>query len=152
VLVPYFDGERTPNRPDATGGLSGLRTSTTRAQIARAAFEGVVCSVLDGLDALAAAGVPTTGRIAVVGGGARTALLPQLLADLSSRPVEVPDAAAEWVALGAAAQAAGAAAGQAPEVVAQRWAAARRGSRTVAPAIDGETAAGVRAAYAEAAD
>ncbi len=52
VLVPYLDGERTPNRPDATGVLTGLRTDVTPAQLARAAVEGVVCNLLAGADAL----------------------------------------------------------------------------------------------------
>jgi xylulokinase len=151
VVVPHFDGERTPNRPDATGVLSGLRTSTTRAQIARAAFEGVVCSLLYGLDALTAAGVPTTGRIAVVGGGARTNLFPQLIADLTGRPVEVPDARTEWVALGAAVQAAAVATGQPVEAVARRWARARTAPRRVDPSIDPDAAGEVRAAYAASA-
>ena len=149
VLVPHFDGERTPNRPDATGVLSGLRTSTTRTQIARAAFEGVVCNVLQGLDALAAAEVPTTGRIALVGGGARSSVFRQVVADLSGRPVEVPDPATEWVALGAAVQAAAVATGRRVETVARRWAAARPDPQWVAPSVDADTAARVRAAYAE---
>lgn len=151
VLVPHFDGERTPNRPDATGALSGLRTSTTRPQIARAAFEGVVCSLLYGLDALTAAGVATAGRIAVVGGGARSAVFPQLVADLTGRPVDVPDPATEWVALGAAVQAAAVATGEPVATVARRWARGRRAPRRREPAIDAATAAEVRAAYAAAA-
>ena len=57
VLLPYFDGERTPNLPDATGTLHGLRSDTEPAQLARAAYEGVVCGLLDALDALLDAGV-----------------------------------------------------------------------------------------------
>ena len=85
VLLPYLDGERTPNRPDATGWLHGLRSDATREQLARAAFEGVVCSLLDGVDALAAAGVDAcpTLRLQLVGGGARSAAYRQILADLS---------------------------------------------------------------------
>src|SRR5207249_12249961 len=91
-LVPYFDGERTPNRPDATGGLAGLRSAVTPAQVARAAVEGVVCGLLDGLDALAAAGVPVgDGRVLVVGGGARSAAYRRVVADRSGRPVRGPD-------------------------------------------------------------
>ena len=56
VLVPYLAGERTPNRPDATGTLQGIRSDVSRELLARAAFEGVVCSLLEGLDALDAAG------------------------------------------------------------------------------------------------
>ena len=59
VLLPYLDGERTPNLPDATGTLAGLRSDTEPAQLARAAYEGVVCGLLDALDALGDAGVPT---------------------------------------------------------------------------------------------
>ena len=68
VVVPYFDGERTPNRPDASGTITGVRTSTTREDLARAAIEGVVCGLLDGLDALTAAGVRADGDIRLVGG------------------------------------------------------------------------------------
>ncbi len=68
VMVPYLDGERTPNLPDATGALVGLRSDTERVQLARAAFEGVVCSLLDALDALERAGVATrAGRLFLVG-------------------------------------------------------------------------------------
>jgi xylulokinase len=148
VLVPHFDGERTPNRPHATGTVHGLRTSTTREQVARAAYEGVVCSLLDALDALSAAGVPTAdGRSSVVGGGARSGLYPQLLADLSGREVDVPAPATEWVAVGAAVQAAAVATGQPVEDVARRWAAARPASRCVTPSIEPDSAAAVRAAY-----
>lgn len=105
VVVPYFDGERTPNRPDASGTITGLRTGTTREQLARAAVEGVVCGLLDGLDALVSAGVRAGGDIVLVGGGARSAAFQRVLADLSGRPVVVPDAS-EHVAAGACAQAA----------------------------------------------
>jgi xylulokinase len=106
VLVPYLDGERTPNRPRARGTIAGLRSDVSREELARAAFEGVVCGLLDGLDALVAAGAPTGGRLIVTGGGARSAAYRQLLADLSGRPVhaaELPDAAASGAAVQAAA-------------------------------------------------
>ena len=51
TLLPYFDGERTPDRPTATGVLAGLRTDVTREALAAATFEGVVCGLLDALDA-----------------------------------------------------------------------------------------------------
>ena len=126
VLLPYFDGERTPNLPDATGILSGLRSDTEPAQLARAAYEGVVCGLLDALDALRDAGVPTDGgRLVVVGGGARSAVYPQLLADLLQRPVEVP-APAEYVARGACVQAAAVLTGRDVAAVAREWAPDRR--------------------------
>ena len=52
TLLPYLDGERTPDRPEATGVLAGMRSDVSREQLARAAVEGVVCGLLDGLDAL----------------------------------------------------------------------------------------------------
>jgi xylulokinase len=105
VLIPYFDGERTPNRPLARGVLAGLRSDLTREQIARAAFEGVVCGLLDGLDALERVGAPTDGRLIVSGGGARSPAYRQFLADLSGRPVHASDIV-EAAAAGAAVQAA----------------------------------------------
>ncbi len=53
VMLPYLDGERTPNRPEATGVISGIRSDVTREQLARAAVDGVACGLLDGLDAVA---------------------------------------------------------------------------------------------------
>ena len=105
VVVPYFAGERTPNRPDASGTIAGLRTTTTREDLARAAVEGVVCGLLDGLDALERAGVRVDGRITLVGGGARSRAFQRVLADISGRVVAVP-AADEHVAAGACIQAA----------------------------------------------
>jgi xylulokinase len=105
VVVPYLDGERTPNRPDASGAISGLRTGTSREQLARAAVEGVVCGLLDGLDALTRAGVRADGDIVLTGGGARSSAYQEVVADLSGRRVAVPDAS-EHVAVGACVQAA----------------------------------------------
>jgi len=104
-LVPYFDGERTPNLPDATGTMSGLTNSTTAAQIALAAHDGVLRGLLDGVDALARAGATVSGRLFLVGGGARSTAYRRRAADLSGRSVIVPDAD-ESVAMGAAVQAA----------------------------------------------
>ncbi|HEU5305950.1 MAG TPA: xylulokinase [Acidimicrobiia bacterium] len=145
VLLPYFDGERTPNRPDATGTLTGLRSETAPAQLARAAYEGVVCHLLEAMDALARVGVPTDrGRLFVVGGGARSSVYPQLVADLAQRPVDVP-VTAEYVARGACVQAAAVLTGRAVDEVAREW--APQGS-VVEPNEDVDAAA-VRAAYAE---
>jgi len=147
VLVPYLNGERTPNRPDATGALTGIRSDVSRENLARAAFEGVVCGVLDGLDALLAAGVSINReRIVLVGGGARSGAYRRILADLSGIPVEVPDGE-EHVATGSCVQAAAVLAGRPPEEVAAAWG---LGTGTVIepdPAVD---AAGVRSAYRRA--
>jgi xylulokinase len=120
TLVPYFDGERTPDRPDATGILAGLRADVSREQLARAAVEGVVCGLLDGLDALHAVGVDTSGRMFVVGGGARSAAYCRVLASLAGRPVTVPGAE-ELVATGACVQAAAVLHQRPPVEVANAW-------------------------------
>lgn len=144
VLVPYFDGERTPNLPDATGGFAGLTNSTTREQLALAAHDGVLCGLLDGLDALAAAGASVGGRIFLVGGGARSAAYRRRCADLTGRSVVVPDTD-ETVATGAAVQAAVVVGDGTFDEVATRWSCGS-GVR-VEPGVD---ATGRRAAYAAA--
>ncbi|GGN67919.1 xylulokinase [Actinoplanes lobatus] len=105
VLVPYLEGERTPNRPDATGAIHGLtlRTSTP-AHLARAAVEGMLCALADGLDALVATGA-VADRIVLVGGGARSEAVRRIAPALFGRPVVVPPPG-EYVADGAARQAA----------------------------------------------
>jgi xylulokinase len=147
VLVPYFDGERTPNLPDATGTIRGLRSDASPEALARAAYEGVVCNLLEAYDALSVAGVPMgSGRVFLVGGGARSAVYPQLFADLLQRPVLVPEPA-EYVARGAAVQAAAVLAGRDVAEVARAW--TPTDSRVVEPeaAVD---AGAVRAAYRDA--
>ncbi len=105
TLVPYLEGERTPNKPDATGALHGLRLSnTTPAHLARAAVEGLLCGLADGLDALVAQGVAVE-RILLVGGGARSEAVRAIAPSVLGRPVVVP-APGEYVADGAARQAA----------------------------------------------
>lgn len=120
LLVPYFDGERTPNLPDATGTLHGLTTATSQQQIALAAHDGVLCGLLDGVDALRAVGATVDGRVFLVGGGARSRAYRQRCADLLATPIVVPDAD-ETVATGAAAQAAAIAGNERVDDVATRW-------------------------------
>lgn len=121
VLVPYFDGERTPNRPDATGTLAGLTNATTRESLALAAHDGVLCGLLDGLDAIAqAVGSHASGRLFLVGGGARSTAYRQRLADLTGSDVVVPNDD-ETVAVGAAVQAAAIATGIDGAAVAAQW-------------------------------
>jgi xylulokinase len=146
VVVPYFDGERTPNRPDATGRVAGLRTTTTRSDIARAAIEGVVCGLLDGLDALADAGVRADGDIVLVGGGARSVAYQRVLADLAGRRVIVPEAD-EHVAAGACIHAAAVLGSRPISEIAHEWALARGSATDPDPDVDRDA---VRAAYAEA--
>jgi xylulokinase len=114
TLVPYFDGERTPNLPDATGSLHGItRQNYTPANLARAAVEGVVCSLADGLAALQAQGVAAE-RIILVGGGAQSAAVQQAAAQIFGVPVMVPPPG-EYVANGAARQAAAVLSGKFPQ-------------------------------------
>jgi xylulokinase len=148
TVLPYLDGERTPDRPTATGVVSGMRSDVSREQLARAAVEGVVCGLLDGLDALAAF-APADGRLILVGGGARSQAYRQVLADLSGRAVLVPRAA-EQVATGACVQAAAVATGADPNDVADRW---KLGDGdTVEPGPAATASADVRAAYASLRD
>jgi len=105
VLLPYLEGERTPNRPDATGTLDGLRLDTaTPSHLARAAVEGLLCGLADGLDALLDQGAKAE-RVLLVGGGARSQAVRELAPSVFGCPVLVP-APAENVADGAARQAA----------------------------------------------
>ncbi|HYJ76647.1 MAG TPA: xylulokinase [Kineosporiaceae bacterium] len=105
VLVPYLEGERTPNRPDATGALHGLQLSTaTPEHVARAAVEGLLCGLADGLDALEQHGA-TIERVLLVGGGARSEALRRVAPGVLGRPVLAPPPG-EYVADGAALQAA----------------------------------------------
>ncbi|MFJ6955553.1 FGGY family carbohydrate kinase, partial [Micromonospora aurantiaca (nom. illeg.)] len=87
VLVPYLEGERTPDRPHATGELKGLTLHTsTPAHLARAAVEGMLCGLADGLDALIAQGA-RADRIILVGGGARSEAVRRIAPQVFGRPV-----------------------------------------------------------------
>ncbi|MGC4807145.1 xylulokinase [Micromonospora sp. DT233] len=105
VAVPYLEGERTPDRPSATGSVHGLTLRTaTPAHLARAAVEGMLCALADGLDALVAQGARVE-RVILVGGGARSAAVRRIAPQVFGRPVVVPPPG-EYVADGAARQAA----------------------------------------------
>jgi xylulokinase len=113
VLVPYFQGERTPNLPDATGSLHGMTLANfTPANLARAAVEGLACSLADGFKALTDRGI-TARRVILVGGGARSEAVQHVVAAVFGLPVSVPEPG-EYVADGAARQAAGALLGAFP--------------------------------------
>ncbi|WP_295034323.1 xylulokinase [uncultured Microbacterium sp.] len=105
TLLPYFEGERTPNLPDATASLTGMTlASTTRPNLARAAVEGMLHGLGAGLDALRGLGVPLD-RALLIGGGAQSEAVRRIAPEILGVPVEVP-APGEYVALGAARQAA----------------------------------------------
>jgi xylulokinase len=144
VLVPHLDGERTPNRPGATGTLTGLRTDVTPAQLARATVEGVVCNLLAGADALGTA--TAGGSVFLVGGAANSPAYRRVVADLTGRAVRVP-AELELVAAGAAVQAAAVLRGHDFARVAEAWGLGR--GETIEP-DDTIDRASIRAAYADA--
>src|SRR6266508_1686372 len=142
VLLPYLEGERTPNLPDASGLLAGMRLANMEPEnLARAAVEGVLCGLADGLDALREQDVAVR-RVLLVGGGSRSAAVRALAPLVLGAPVGVPEAA-EYVALGAARQAAWALGGgtEPPE-----W---PLGQAAVRQPEDSEAGAAVRARYAE---
>lgn len=113
VVVPYLSGERTPNLPLATGGVLGLTLdNATPAHLARAAIEGVLCGLADALDALAAQGA-RIARVRLVGGAAASPAVQQIAPMVLGVPVEVPPSS-EYVADGAARQAAWALTGDLP--------------------------------------
>lgn len=146
VLVPHLDGERTPNRPHATGVLSGLRTDTTPAQLARAAVESVVCNLLTGAEPLLQ-DRPAHGRTFLIGGGAHSAAYRRIVADLTGRPVIVPHDG-ELVATGAAVQAAAVLSSAEPTAIAQAW---RAGTGVVVEPDPSVDAAAILDAFAHAA-
>jgi len=105
TLLPYLDGERSPNRPDATGVLRGMTsTNTTPENLARAAVEALLCSLADAIDNLADTGI-TAQQVILIGGGARSEAVRRIAPAVFGVPVTVPQPA-EYVALGAARQAA----------------------------------------------
>jgi xylulokinase len=104
-LVPYFEGERTPNKPHATASLHGMTLcNTTPANLARAFVEAMLCAQLDGLDAMSALGV-VPQRVFLIGGGAKSAATRQIAPPIFGCEVLVPPDG-QYVALGAARQAA----------------------------------------------
>jgi len=110
VLLPYLDGERSPNRPDATGVLRGVTTQNmTGPNLARAAIEAVLGTLAEAADLIAAQGA-SRQRVLLIGGGARSAAARRIAPSVFGAPVLVP-APDEYVALGAARQAAWALAG-----------------------------------------
>lgn len=108
VLVPYFQGERTPNLPKAKGSLQNINLeNATRPNIARAFVEGVVCSMADGLEAIRREipEVPVK-RLILIGGAAANPAVQECAAEIfDGAPVVVPTPD-EYVARGGAAQAA----------------------------------------------
>ncbi|MET9804177.1 xylulokinase [Streptomyces sp. NPDC006368] len=130
VLLPYLDGERTPDLPGASGLLTGLRHATSGRQLLGAAYEGAVFTVLRALEALPPATADAPLR--VIGGGARGRTWVETVRRLSGRAVVLPRTT-ELVALGAAALAAGAVTGDDPVALATAW---RTGEGATLPPVE----------------
>lgn len=104
LMLPFFNGERTPDLPTARASLHGMTPGNfTRANVYRAAMEGATYALRNGFDALRAAGLEV-GAVRLTGGGANSASWRQMVADVFELPVEAP-VEAEGAALGAALQA-----------------------------------------------
>lgn len=105
TLLPYLDGERTPDLPEASGTLSGItRKNATPANIARAHVEGMLANLVAGVEGLKAQGV-SVERIVLIGGAAASKAVREVAPILFGVPVHIP-VAGEYVGLGAARQAA----------------------------------------------
>lgn len=105
VLLPYLEGERTPRLPHTAGTLCGLRRESMKPEhLARAAFEGMLCSLADALDVLRGRGVEVR-RVFLLGAAAELPAVQQLAPALLGTQVVVPQPA-QYAALGAARQAA----------------------------------------------
>ncbi|MBE1161924.1 xylulokinase [Dyella acidiphila] len=102
LFLPYLSGERTPhNDVHACGAFAGLRVDSTRADLANAALEGVGLGLLDGIEAVDAAGL-RVDQITVIGGGSRSGYWTQMLADIIGRPLILRAGGEVGAALGAA--------------------------------------------------
>jgi len=101
LFLPYLSGERTPhNDPDASGAFFGMDNETDAARLGHAVIEGVAFGLADGLQALRDAGTEV-GRLALVGGGARSDHWAQLLADVLDIELQTVAGAEAGGAMGA---------------------------------------------------
>lgn len=133
VVLPYLDGERTPDLPGASGLVHSLRHDTTPGQLLQAAYDGAAQALIAALDDVLRAGGENPAPdepLLLIGGGARGRAWQRTVLRLSGRAVQVPEAR-ELVALGAAAQAAALLTGEPADVVARRWGTA--GGRVLEP-------------------
>jgi xylulokinase len=142
TLLPYYGGERTPNRPDAVGTWTGLSAATTRADLARAAFEALLCSLADAVDELVRHTGQEPRRLLMIGGATASPALRALAPTILGRSVTFLPAG-EYVALGAARQAAWALSGAAEPPA---W------PLPTGETVEADPAPGVRERYADLRD
>jgi xylulokinase len=122
VVLPFLDGERTPDLPNAAGTITGLRHSTTGEEILLAAYRGAVASLLDALDRIddVGSGIDSGAPVVLIGGGARGVVWQRVVAAMSGKRIVVPHSD-ELVATGAAVQAAAVLEGGEPGEIARRF-------------------------------
>lgn len=122
VVLPFFDGERTPNVPHAAASIVGLRHTTEPGHILRAAYEGAVASLLEALDIIHqnSSGIGTDTPIILAGGGSRGSAWRECISALSGRAITIAEES-EPAAVGAAYQAAAVLAQRSVEEVAREW-------------------------------
>jgi xylulokinase len=145
-FVPYSETDDLSRRGPAHGVLAGLHAGVTQEHVARALVEGVVCNLLDGIDALSDAGVPIDGRLWVIGAAARSNAFQRVVADLSGRAVSVPRVA-DAVCLGAAIQAAAVLHQRTTDEIAAAWGVGAAREVEPDPRVDADA---IRADYASA--
>jgi xylulokinase len=103
TVLPYFEGERTPDRPDAAGTVAGLSLSnSTSENFARAMIEGMLCGLVDAVKQLESQGVEVK-RILLIGGAAKNPAIARITSSLFGKPIYLPQDG-EYVADGAAKQ------------------------------------------------
>jgi xylulokinase len=122
VTLPYFDGERTPNVPNASAAVLGLRHDTDRRSILMATYEGAVVGLLEALETIdrCSSGIDPEAPLVLIGGGARSEVWRGVVQRLSGRAISVP-ASTEFVAVGAAVQAAATLGGEDHREISRRW-------------------------------
>lgn len=90
IFLPYFNGERTPNYPNAEAVIAGLNiTNTNRANIARASLESAIYSMKVGIEAFKELGF-TPAKIILIGGGAKSKIWAQIASDILNLTVMTP--------------------------------------------------------------
>jgi xylulokinase len=146
VVFPYLDGERTPNLPHSAGAISGLRHATDPSEILLATYQGAALGLIEALEMVSqhSSGVDPNRPLVLIGGGARGTVWRRVIGELSGRVLQIPEAE-EFVALGAAAQAASILTGEAADGVGRRWD-TRRGDLIEAMERDVATIERLRAA------
>jgi xylulokinase len=119
TVLPEFTRDGRPSDLAHRGMIVGLGADVSAEQLARATVEGLVCRLLEAVDGLRRADVPVGGRLFLTGAGARSRAVRHVMADIAERPIIV--APGNWVAAGAAVQAAAVLQDRPPADVARAW-------------------------------